>query len=86
MPDQAQQGSNPPVRLEWFNDGLSLYDALSLYDRCAQATSFDEHKEFAGNDGLSPAVAQWDADGRLLEVQFISTYSGKPAVHYRYDR
>ncbi len=80
MPDQAQQGSNPPVRREWFND------ALSLYDRCAQATSFDELKEFAGNDGLSPAVAQWDADGRLLEVQFISTYSGKPAVHYRYDR
>ena len=80
MPDQAQQGSNPPVRLEWFND------ALSLYDRCAQATSFDELKEFAGNDGLSPAVAQWDADGRLLEVQFICTYSGKPAVHYRYDR
>lgn len=58
----------------------------SLYDRCAEATSFDELKEFAGNDGLSPAVAQWDAGGRLLEVQFISTYSGKPAVHYRYDR
>ncbi len=80
MPDQAQQGSNPPVRREWFND------ALSLYDRCAQATSFDELKEFAGNEGLSPAVAQWDADGRLLEVQYISIYSGKPAVHYRYDR
>jgi len=59
---------------------------LGLYHLCAGATSMDQLRGYGGDQGLRPVYATWDGDGRLLEVQFASSYSGNLAAKYTYER
>lgn len=58
----------------------------SLYQQCAGARTMDELRAAGGVHGLRPVYATWDGDGRLLEVQFTSSYSGELSTKYSFER